>query len=184
MSLRHMLLGSSLMLLALTGCKPKVNITYTKPAQVDLKGIKRLAVGGVLMPAARLPSAVLLKEDMEETEQSMPQPQPGEGEPQQGEGEPGEKKPGEEGDEGKEPPPGKGEGEEEPKDGKGGEKDKPEGDSGKNKDDDKKDSDKDGKNPDETPEERARRILKENADLEKGPLTPGRREFRAPEKDW
>jgi len=28
------------------------------------------------------------------------------------------------------------------------------------------------------------RILKENADLEKGPLTPGRREFRSPAKDW
>jgi Ca-activated chloride channel homolog len=126
----------------------------------------------------------LLKEDIEETEQSMPQPQPGEGEPQPGEGEPGEKKPGEQGDEGKEPPPGKGQGEEEPEDGKGGDKDKPEGDSGKNKDEEKKDDDKDGENPDETPEERARRILKENADLEKGPLTPGRREFRVPEKDW
>jgi Ca-activated chloride channel family protein len=126
----------------------------------------------------------LLKEDKEETEQSMPQPQPGEGEPQPGEGDPDEKQPGEQGEQGKEPPPGKGEGEEEPKDGKGGDKDKPEGDSGKNKDQEKKDSDKGGENPDEQPEERARRILKENADLEKGPLTPGRREFRAPEKDW
>ncbi|MFT4177366.1 MAG: VWA domain-containing protein [Luteolibacter sp.] len=36
----------------------------------------------------------------------------------------------------------------------------------------------------ETPEERARRLLKENSDTEKGPLTPGRRQFRAPEKDW
>jgi len=38
--------------------------------------------------------------------------------------------------------------------------------------------------PGETPEDRARRILSENADLEKGPLTPGRIEFRRPEKDW
>ena len=51
----------------------------------------------------------------------------------------------------------------------------------------KEEQDKDSKgpkDPDETPEERARRILQENADLEKGPLTPGRREFRPPEKDW
>ncbi len=36
----------------------------------------------------------------------------------------------------------------------------------------------------ETPEERARRILEESSDREKGPLTPGRIEFRNPEKDW
>lgn len=38
--------------------------------------------------------------------------------------------------------------------------------------------------PGESPEQRARRILKENADIEKGPLTPGYREFLEPEKDW
>ena len=38
--------------------------------------------------------------------------------------------------------------------------------------------------PDETPAERARRILGENADLEKGPLRSGRIEFNNPEKDW
>lgn len=38
--------------------------------------------------------------------------------------------------------------------------------------------------PGETPEQRARRILKENADIEKGPLTPGYREFLEPDKDW
>ena len=52
----------------------------------------------------------------------------------------------------------------------------------KNKDEGKK-GDK-GENPNESPEERAKRILKENADLEKGPLTRGRREFMNPEKDW
>lgn len=36
----------------------------------------------------------------------------------------------------------------------------------------------------ETPQERARRLLQENTDLEKGPLTPGHFEFRNPEKDW
>lgn len=38
--------------------------------------------------------------------------------------------------------------------------------------------------PDETPEEAARRILKENADLQKGALAPGRLRFEQPEKDW
>ncbi len=38
--------------------------------------------------------------------------------------------------------------------------------------------------PGETPEQRARRILRENADCEKGPLSPGYREFTNPAKDW
>jgi len=38
--------------------------------------------------------------------------------------------------------------------------------------------------PGESPEQRARRILKENADIEKGPLTHGYREFLEPDKDW
>ena len=38
--------------------------------------------------------------------------------------------------------------------------------------------------PGETPEEHARRRLRENADSEKGPMTPGRIHFRRPEKDW
>lgn len=41
-----------------------------------------------------------------------------------------------------------------------------------------------GKSPTETPEEAARRILGENADLEKGPLQPGRHRQHNPEKDW
>ncbi len=126
----------------------------------------------------------LLKQEEQDTEQSMPQGQPGEGPPQEGEGEgepkegegKGEKKPGEEG-----------EGEKDPKnkDGAGdeGDKDK-DGKKGKDKNKDKKDGDKEGENPNESPKERAHRILKENADLEKGPLSPGRREFRGPEKDW
>ncbi len=123
----------------------------------------------------------LLVQEEQESAQAMPQPQPGEGPPQEGEGgggpddgeEKGEKKPGEEGD-----------GEKGPKDGLGdeGEKDKS-GKQGKKKDEEKKDG-KDGENPNESPTERAHRILKENADLEKGPLSPGRREFRGPEKDW
>ena len=79
----------------------------------------------------------------------------------------------------------KGEGDKDPEDGSGdeGEKDK-DGKKGKDQDKDKKDGDKEGENPNESPQESAHRILKENADLEKGPLTPGRREFRDASKDW
>ncbi len=116
----------------------------------------------------------LLEEEEEATEQSMPQE--GEGEPQQGEGG-GEPQDGSAGEDGPEKQGGKGD--EEDPDADKGEKD------GK-KEDDKKGADKDGddENPNESPQERARRILKENADLERGPLAPGRREFRNPEKDW
>jgi Ca-activated chloride channel family protein len=121
----------------------------------------------------------LLKQEEEETRQAMPQS--GDGPPQEGQGdgegeEKGEKQPGE-----------KGKGDEDPKDGKGGDKEpEKEGENGKNKDKgkDEKDGDKDGADPNESPKERAHRILKENADLEKGPLSPGRREFRDAEKDW
>lgn len=123
----------------------------------------------------------LLKEEEEQTQQSMPQPQPGEGEPKEGEGD------------------GKGDGE--PKDGEGGNggengDNRPEGEQKKDGDGEQKDKngkkdDKEGEekgdkgeNPNETPEDRARRLLKENSDLERGPLTRGRREFLNPEKDW
>jgi Ca-activated chloride channel family protein len=124
----------------------------------------------------------LLKQEEEETAQAMPQPQPGPGEPQEGEGD-GEGEPQEGDGKGEEKPGEEGNGDKEPKDGSGdkGDKDK---DGKKGKDKDKKDGDKDGENPNESPQERAHRILKENADLEKGPLSPGRREFRDPQKDW
>ncbi len=126
----------------------------------------------------------LLEEEQQKTEQSMPQPQPGEGEPKQGDPGEGEPKEGESGENGEQPPKDQGAGDEEEK------KDPAKGNEGDNppeKEKDGKDQERQGdkgKNPDETPEEKARRILKENADLEKGPLTPGRREFRPPEKDW
>jgi tetratricopeptide (TPR) repeat protein len=65
MSFRNTLLCSALLFLTLAGCRPRVNITYTKPAQVDLFGIKRLAVGGVLGPVTRVPESILIKEDLE-----------------------------------------------------------------------------------------------------------------------
>ena len=129
----------------------------------------------------------LLEEEKKETEEAMPQPQQGQGEPQQGRGDPGEGDPNEkEGpQDGEKKPGGKknGESKEQPdkkngdkpdqKDGKGGKKDPKESDS--------KNGEKD---PNESPEDRARRILKENADLEKGPLTPGRYEIPNPKEDW
>lgn len=126
----------------------------------------------------------LLKQEEEETEQSMPEAQPGQGEPQEGEGD-GEPKEGDgKGDkDGPKQPGGKGDKDKDQKDGSGddGEKDK---DGKKPGDKNKKDGDKDGDNPNESPEERAHRILKENADLEKGPLSPGRRDFFDAQKDW
>lgn len=125
----------------------------------------------------------LLEQEKQDSGQSMPQPQPGEGQPQEGDGE-GKPKEGEsEGDKkGPKKPADKGEGEKNPKDGKGNDGDKKK--DAKKGEAEKKDGGKGGENPNESPQERARRILKENADLEKGPLTPGRREFRDPQKDW
>jgi Ca-activated chloride channel family protein len=118
----------------------------------------------------------LMEEDHEETEQSMPQPQPGDcDKPGDGGGKP--KKPGDKGPGGEKPQDDKDQGDEKKDDGSGGDKEK-------EKKDEKPEGKKDGKIPDESPGDRARRILKENADLEKGPLTPGRREFRPAEKDW
>ncbi len=130
--------------------------------------------------------AELLQQEKDETQAAMPQPSPGEGQPREGEGE------GEGDEDGK----GKGKGEKEDKQGEGGDKqndpqdgpgDRPDGkkkgpEGEKDKADEKSDSE--GNNPNESPKERASRLLKENSDLEKGPLSPGRREFRDPEKDW
>ena len=118
----------------------------------------------------------LLEEEKQQTEEEMPQP--GEGEPQEGEGE-GEPQEGEGGGEPQENGDA-GSGDEENEEGKGGDE-KEEGDKGKEPDTTEEEGEGD---PNESPEERARRILSENADLEKGPLSPGRREFRNPEKDW
>ena len=125
----------------------------------------------------------LLEEDQQQNEQAMPQPQPGDGKPDKGEADPQNKQE-DKGAQDKNPkaPGEKGRGEEDPQDAAGDKQDKPDEKSGDKKDD--KEADKRQSDPQETPEQRARRILKENADLEKGPLIPGRREFRPPEKDW
>ena len=125
----------------------------------------------------------LLDQEKQDTEQAMQQA--GQGPPQPGEGDGEGEENGQKGEKGKKKPGEKGSGKKGDKDGSGedGDKDK-DGKGGKEKDQDEKDSDKRGENPNESPKERATRILKENSDLEKGPLAPGRREFRDAEKDW
>lgn len=128
----------------------------------------------------------LLEEDEKQTEQSIPDSQPGDGQSQQNKDDPDDKKSDGEGDDGPKPQGDKNNPKQnenkDPKDNSGDKKKKDNGTP--KKDDPDKKNDKNGPKPDEKPEERARRILKENADLEKGPLTPGRREFKRPEKDW
>ena len=125
--------------------------------------------------------ADLLKQEEQDAQQAVPQEQPGQGQPQEGDG---EEQPGE-----------SGEGEGEPKDGEGekpddrapedgGEGEEKEKKKGKGKDGEEAEGDEGSTDPNESPEERALRILKENSDLEKGPLTRGRREFRNPKQDW
>lgn len=124
----------------------------------------------------------LLKEEKEKTEQNMPMPQPGgesESQPDEGDGDPDEKQDGDQQNKDSKSPGDKGDEKREKKDGSNGKEPKPKDDPGKDKNRGDKPED-----PNETPEERARRILKDSADLEKGPLTPGQREFNPPAKDW
>ena len=130
----------------------------------------------------------LMKQEKQDAEQTMPQPQPGEGKPQEGDGEPkdGEGEPKEGEGKGQKKPGDQGDGQKDPKDKSGaGDEGKKDKDGKKGKDKDKKDGDKSGgENPNESPKERAHRILKENADLEKGPLSPGQIQFGDARKDW
>jgi Ca-activated chloride channel family protein len=113
--------------------------------------------------------------------QAVPMPGSDEGQ------EPGEENPGDEG-EGEEP--GDGKGGDEEGDGSGGDegdeqKDDGSGDNEAKPTDGDEDGDKKkGPKPGETPEEAAKRILNENADLQKGALSQGRIRFRRPDKDW
>jgi hypothetical protein len=126
----------------------------------------------------------LLKQESDEAQQSLPkEPQQGEGDPKDGDGgDPKDKgEPKDKGDGDKPKDQGKGD---EPKDqGDGGDKkDQKDGNGG---DDEKKKAPKPPKEkPGETPRERALRILGDNQDIQKGPLSPGRHEFSRPEKDW
>ena len=124
----------------------------------------------------------LLEEEKEKAAQNMPMPQPGgdgESQPDEGDGDSDEKQDGDQQNKDSKSPGDKGDKKLDKKDGSNGKEPKPKDDPGKDKDKGEKSED-----PNETPEKRARRILKDSADLEKGPLTPGQREFNPPAKDW
>lgn len=114
----------------------------------------------------------LLEQEKKDADKSMPQQGQGQGQPQPGQGQGNGE--GEDGEGGK--------GDQEKPGGEGGEEKERDGDGGDKKKDDSKS--KGPGDPNETPEDRARRLLSDNADLEKGPLTPGRIEQRRPKKDW
>jgi hypothetical protein len=128
----------------------------------------------------------ILEEVQENAQQIQPMPAPGEGEgegqaqPGQGENEGDQEGKGKNGEN-------KGKGKE-GEDGEGGDKED-QGEGGENPGDKKGgdgDKEKGGMKPrdGESPEDTARRILKENADFEKGALSPNRIEYRQPDKDW
>jgi len=124
----------------------------------------------------------LLEEEKDKTEQNMPMPQPGgegESQPDKGDGNPDENQDGDQQNKDSKSPGDKGDEKRNKMDGSNGNQPKPKDDTGKDKNKGEKPED-----PNETPEKRARRILKDSADLEKGPLTPGQVEFNPPAKDW
>ena len=148
--------------------KMPANNAATKNRQMTITYLKRLRE--------------LLEEEKEKTEQNMPMPQPGgegESQPDEGNGDPDEKQDGDQQNKDSKSPGDKGDEKREKKDGSNGKEPKPKDDPGKDKNKGEKPED-----PNETPEKRARRILKDSADLEKGPLTPGQVEFNPPAKDW
>jgi len=124
----------------------------------------------------------ILNQTNDNAQQIQAVPQDGEGEPQSGEGE-------EEGE------PQDGEGEEEGDEGSHGDSPDDGGEGGEERDsgeeprdgepqESEDESEDKEPRPGETPEEAARRILNENADMQKGALSPGRIRFRRPDKDW
>ncbi|MFD0895754.1 VWA domain-containing protein [Luteolibacter ambystomatis] len=117
----------------------------------------------------------LLKEQQQESQQQIPQEMgqgPGQPEGEDGDGE-GDGQPGD-----------KGEGGDKKGNGSNGDE-KGKGKGGDEKDKDKGKNGKDEKRPGETPQERAKRLLGENEDLQKGPTAQGnRRNHLGPEKDW
>ncbi|QJE99066.1 VWA domain-containing protein [Luteolibacter luteus] len=132
----------------------------------------------------------ILNEVGENAQQIQPMPMPGqgkgEGKQPEGDGEGDQQGEGEKGDQ---PGEGKGDKGEEKKDGSGGDDDKQQDGEGGDNPSDKKDGEgKDAgdkkQKEGETPEDAARRILRENADFEKGVIGPRRAEYRQPEKDW
>jgi Ca-activated chloride channel family protein len=134
----------------------------------------------------------ILEREADSLEQQIPEPQPqnqgGQPEPQPGE-QPrqpeGEQTPQPSPNEGPQPQQG------EPREGEGQQPPEQQGEQPKDETGDQQPRSGDAEQPreprreDESPAERARRILGENADMEQGPLIRNRRrEFLRPEKDW
>jgi Ca-activated chloride channel family protein len=113
----------------------------------------------------------LLDEEKEDADKSMPQQGQGQGQQQPGQGEGGE---GEDNQGGK--------GDDNSKPGGNGDQKEDSGDGGDEKNEESKS--KGPGDPNESAEDRARRLLSENADLEKGPLSQGNVNQRPPKKDW
>ncbi len=127
----------------------------------------------------------ILKQVEENAQQIQALPMPGQGEPQEGEGQ-GEGSEGE-GKGGKGQGNGKGNRDREDDGGGGEEKQDEQGPGEEEREESTGEKDDKGDTeprPGETPEEAAERLLRENADLQKGALSPGRRHFSRPEKDW
>lgn len=128
----------------------------------------------------------ILDQTNENAQQIQAVPEQGEGEPQPGEGDQeGEPEEGDGGEEGEEEGDQGSNGDDPEEGGDGGEERDTgeEPDNGDSKESEKESTDKEPR-PGETPEEAARRILNENADMQKGALSPGRIRFQRPEKDW
>jgi hypothetical protein len=131
--------------------------------------------------------AELLDEEKKQTEQEMMRQQQQDA-PLEGQGEGDEPKEGDSSGEGEKGE--KGDDEKQPDSKKLGDKEKGDKENSEKDGDQPKDptdgdsEDGDNTNPSETPQDLARRKLKENSDVEKGSPLSGRREFKTPDKDW
>jgi Ca-activated chloride channel family protein len=131
--------------------------------------------------------AELLDEEKKQTEQEMMRQQQQDA-PLEGQGEGDEPKEGDSSGEGEKGE--KGDDKKQPDSKKLGDKEKGDKENSEKDGDQPKDptdgdsEDGDNTNPSETPQDLARRKLKENSDVEKGSPLSGRREFKTPDKDW
>ena len=65
--MRRFLVGSAMMLLSLMGCAYKtVQVNYMRPAEINLKGINQIAIGGVYGPGPYEVAAASMKGQLEE----------------------------------------------------------------------------------------------------------------------
>jgi tetratricopeptide (TPR) repeat protein len=65
--MRRFLLGSALMLMSLAGCAYKtIQVNYMRPAEINLKGVNQIAIGGVYGPGPYEVAAARMKGQLEE----------------------------------------------------------------------------------------------------------------------